>query len=176
MPDSTRFFLWLLASGGFFAVLGLLFGAVTSYLKEREGQAAGSFVGLSVARAFGRVSEEPLPPRTLAVLAGAADGFVVAAALGLIVGLWAAWPGRDEWPRLRWCFGGGLALVLGALLLGLASRGLASAEMYVLVGLFAGAMVGALGGFFLWGADGLMVGLLAGATLGAALSFRRRRV
>ena len=54
------------------------------------------------------------------------------------------------------------------------SRGLASAEMGTFVGLFAGGMAGAVGGFLFAGADGLMFGVLAGSTLGAAVSFRRR--
>jgi hypothetical protein len=174
MSDTTRFFLWLVASGFFFAVLGLLFGAVTAYLKEHAEQASGSLLGRSVAHAFNRISEEPLPPRTQNVLAGAADGFVFGAVVGLLIGWWAAWPGHDEWARLRWCFGGGLALVLGALMLGLAARGLASSEAIVMVGLFVGGMVGALAGYFFAHGDGLMVGLLAGSTVGASVTFRRR--
>ncbi len=174
MPENTRLFLLLLSAVGFFGVLGALFGAVTALSQAGEGRAAGTGLGWGVARQFSRLGDEPMTERSQALLAGAVDGFVFGAVAGLCVGLWATSGDSDGWPRLRTCMAGGLALALGAMLFGLAARGLASAEMTTFVGLFAGGMAGAVAGFLFAGADGLMFGVLGGSTLGAAVSFRRR--
>ncbi len=52
MDERTRLFVCVLASVGFFAALAGLFGALTGALTWRDGRAAGTMLGLSVARAF----------------------------------------------------------------------------------------------------------------------------
>ena len=174
MPDSTRLFLWTLASAGFFGALASLFGALASYFKARDGQGGGTALGHGVADSFDRVSDEPMPPLPRALLVGGIDGLALGAALGLGVGLACAWDGRHEWERLRPLFAGGLALVLGGLAFGLAGRALAGAGTGVLLGLFAGSMLGALAGFAVSGPDGLMIGILAGAVAGSMLGVDTR--
>ena len=50
MDERTRLFLCVLLSVGFFAVLGGLFGAVAGAFAWRDGRAAGTGLGLAVAR------------------------------------------------------------------------------------------------------------------------------
>lgn len=170
MDARTRLFLWSLAGCGFFAVLGALFGALAAVLNRREGRAAGSAVGLTVAAAFERLGDH-LPPLTRAAVVGGVDGLTFGAVVGALLGLGLAWEGQDEWPRLRSAFASGLGLVAVATVFGLMGHGLSPKERYAVVGLCGGGLGGVAVGFLAGGTDGLILGALLGLVIGAAVSW-----
>jgi hypothetical protein len=170
VDERTRLFLWLLFCGGFFALLGGAFGAVTGYATWREGRAAGGFVGLTVARAFARLRDEPLSGSARAALVGAVDGAVFGLLVGVVVGLATGWPAGGEWRRLRPVLLGGVLLAAGALALGSMAVVIGGGGMRSVLGLFAGGVLGAVVGLWLGALDGLFAGLLLGAGAGALLA------
>jgi hypothetical protein len=173
VDERTRLFLWVLLASTFFAFLGGLFGAVTGVVTWRDGRAAGTVLGLRVARAFARLAERDLGATTRGALVGGTDGAAFGAVVGALLGFIATRGGQGEWESLRPILIGSLALVSGALLFGIAAIGLTSAGIRVLLGLFAGSMCGALAGFSLGGTDGLLFGTLAGAVAGTLCCLRR---
>jgi hypothetical protein len=177
LDERTRLFLCVLASVGFFAVLAGLFGALTGVITWRGGRAAGTLLGLSVARSFARLSERGLSKAAWGALVGGTDGAVFGAAVGTLVGLIAGWYGRAEWDTLRPVLLASLLLVTAAVLFGLAAIGLTIAGTRAILGLFVGSMAGASEGLLLGGADGLLIGVLAGGIAGTVLFlvFRSRR-
>src|SRR5436190_16203996 len=170
MVDSqTRLFLWILASAGCFAMLLGLFGAVTGAVNWSQGRQAGTVFGLSVVRAFRRLSEEELRPAAAGALVGGADGIVFGVMMGTLIGLFAGWHVPAEWQILR------PILLTAGLLVGLAvALGLFAGVIQVIgvravLGLFLGGMTGATLGAAWNGLDGLFFGTLAGAAIGVGL-------
>jgi hypothetical protein len=169
LDERTRLFLCVLASAGFFAVLAGMFGALTGVITWRGGRAAGTLLGLSVARAFARLSVDGLSKTAWGALVGGTDGVVFGAGIGTLIGLIAGWYGRAEWETLRPVLAASMSLVAAAILFGLAAVGLTIAGTRAILGLFVGGMAGALEGIFLGGADGLIIGVLAGGVAGTVL-------
>src|SRR4051812_49889670 len=124
MDERVRAFAWVLASGGFFGLLGGAFGALVGHLTFRSGRAAGGAAGLGVADALARVAGEQLPPGRKAVLVGAVDGLLFLGAVGTAVGLPAAAKGRGGWALLSPPAVGAVLLVGGAAVFGLLGYGL----------------------------------------------------
>jgi hypothetical protein len=173
----TRLFLCVLGSAGFFAVIGGLFGAITGAITWRDGRAAGTVVGFSVARAFARLSENGLTRSMWGVLVGGTDGVIFGQAIGVVLGLIAGWAHPAEWETLRPFLLGSMLLAGAALIFGLMAGGLAVAGSRSLAGLFVGGISGALLGIGLAGVDGLVIGMFAGSVTGTILFvslFRRR--
>jgi hypothetical protein len=166
MDEPTRLFLWVLAAGGFGAVLGAGFGALTGALSWAKGNATGTAVGLGVARAFDRAAGGEMSPARKGALVGGADGLVFLGVLGTAVGYLLAARGRPAWATFRPAMTAALLLTGGAALFGLLGYGLLSAGVRAVAGLFAGAMLGALVGLYLGQLDGLVLGAVAGAFLG----------
>jgi hypothetical protein len=177
MDERTRLFLCVLASVGFFAVLAGLFGVVTGIVTWRSGRAAGTLLGLSVAHAFARLSQDGLSKTSWGALVGGTDGAVFGAGVGTLVGLIAGWYGRAEWETLRPIVLASMLLVAAAMLFGLAAIGLTVAGTRAIVGLFVGGMVGAANGIWIGTANALIVGVLAGGIAGTLLfvAFRSGR-
>jgi hypothetical protein len=178
MDERTRLFLCVLASAGFFSVLGGLFGALAGVVTWRDGRAAGTSLGMSVARAFARVSEQSMSPGTLAAIVGGTDGAIFGAFLGCVFGLVAGWHGQAEWQTLRPILLGSMLLVGAAILFGLMAVGLTAAGTRCLLGLFIGGVAGAFDGFQIGQTDGLILGMFAGGVSGTILFlvvFRPRR-
>jgi hypothetical protein len=169
LDERTRLFLCVLASAGFFAVLAGLFGALSGAIAWGEGRAAGTGMGMSVARAFARLSDRGLSVTTWGALVGGTDGVLFGAVVGCLFGLAAGWYGRGEWETLRPILLGSLLLVGGAVLFGMMAFGLAVAGTRSLVGLFVGGLAGALDGLGIGGVDGLVLGLFTGAISGTVL-------
>lgn len=174
MDERTRFFLYLLLSGGFFALLGGVFGALVGYFTWRGGRAAGTALGLAVARAFSRIGDEPLAPNTQGTLAGGVDGALFGVLVGLVIGVVTGWRG-GEWAGLGPVMLVGVLLVGTALGLGGVALTLTAGGTRAVAGLFAGGMLGAALGFWLGRFDGLFVGVLLGAAAGAVLGRAARR-
>jgi hypothetical protein len=172
LTEQTRFFLYLLLSGGFFALLGGVFGAVVGYITWRGGRAAGTVLGLAVARAFARLGDEPMPPTTQGTLAGGVDGGLFGLMVGTVLGLATGWRG-GEWRVLGPIMLAGLGLV--ALALGTLALILAGGGTRAVLGLFVGGAIGAACGYGFGGLDGLFVGTLAGAAAGAVAGRAARR-
>src|SRR4051794_17999579 len=86
MDERVRLFAWIAGSGGFFGLLGAGFGAVTGLVYWRSGRAAGTAVGLRVARAFERVEGQELSRSSRGAIVGAVDGFLFMAVLGVLLG------------------------------------------------------------------------------------------
>ena len=174
MDERTRLFLYVLAGVGFFAVLGGLFGAVAGALTWRDGRPAGTALGLTVARAFARFSENGLSANKWGDLVGGTDGVVFGAVIGTLVGLIAGWHGSSEWQAMRPLLLGALLLAAGAVLFGLLAVGVALGGGRAVVGLFIGGMGGAASGFALGGIDGLLAGAVAGAFAGTVVGLLGR--
>jgi hypothetical protein len=174
MDERTRLFLCVLASAGFFAALCGLFGAVTGAVAWRAGRPAGTGLGLAVARAFARLAEEPMTPGRCGALVGATDGLVFGALAGTGFGLVAGWRGQAEWQTLGPVALAAILLVAGALLFGGTALALAFGGRRSVLGLFVGSMVGALAGFALAGADGLLAGAVLGVVGGTAVGMLGR--
>jgi hypothetical protein len=169
LDERTRFFLWLLLAGGFFALLGGVFGAVTGYATWRDGRAAGTGIGLSVARAFSRLADEPLSRTTQAIVVGGVDGAFFGLLVGLLIGTATGWRGGD-WRLLRPVMVAGVLLVGGAVVLGVMAHVIGGGGRRAVLGLFVGGMLGAGGGFWFARADGLFAGVLLGAAAGVILA------
>jgi hypothetical protein len=174
MDERTRLFLCVLASVGFFGVLGGLFGAITGAIAWRGGRPAGTGLGLAVARAFTRLADEPMSPGRCGALVGATDGILFGALLGTVFGLLAGWRGSAEWQTLRPIVLAAILLAAGALLFGGTAFALAAGGRRSVLGLFVVGILGALTGFMLAGADGLIAGAVAGALAGTAAGLLRR--
>ena len=86
MDERVRLFAWIAGSGGLFGLLGAGFGALTGLLYWRGGRAAGTGVGLRVARAFERTGGQALSPASRGAIVGAVDGFLFLAVVGGLFG------------------------------------------------------------------------------------------
>jgi hypothetical protein len=170
MDPGVRTFLWVVATGGFFAVLGGVFGCITGVITWKGGRAAGTFVGASVAQAFARAAGKELSRTTRGALTGGVDGFVFLGLLGTVIGAIVAWQRPQEWQTLRPLALTGLSLVGAALGFGGLAYILRQQGRTGVLGLFGGGLSGAILGAALGGVDGLFPGILAGALLGTGLS------
>ena len=173
MDERARLFLWLLLSCGFFSLLAGAFGAVAGWVTGRDGRGAGTFVGLSVARAFARLRDEPLSAATNGSLVGGVDGVVFGLAFGMVVGLLTGGHGGD-WRVLGPVMLGGVLLVGGALALGVLAYAIGGGGARSVLGLFLGGAVGAGLGMWLGRTDGLLAGALVGVAAGVIASRVRR--
>jgi hypothetical protein len=177
MDDRLRLFLFLLAHAGSMAVLGAVFGAVVGAWYYRSGKAAGTYFGLSVARAFARVSEREFSRGTLGAIIGAVDGLIFLGMIGMVIGAIQAYQGEELkilGPVLLVA-----ALMAGAVYFGVIARGLIRAPGRTATASLVG---GAIGFLVAVGLDGRREDLLAvslfGGLLGAfigALGTPRRR-
>jgi hypothetical protein len=168
MDEQERVFVWVLCSGAFFALLGGAFGAVAGALSWENGQAAGTRLGLAVARAFAQAAEQDFSPRKKGAIIGGADGFVFLGLAGTAIGAAAALSGRAEAKVLGPVALAAVLLIGGALAFGLLAYGLLHAGTWAVVSLFVGGMLGALLGVSLGDLDGLLIGTVAGVFLGTA--------
>jgi hypothetical protein len=165
----------VLATEACFALLFAAFGAVAGAKQWREGRPAGTWLGLSVARAFDRIRGVDHTPTVHGALTGGADGAAFGLVVGTAVGLVVGWRVPAEWELLR-----PILLAVGSLVGCAVAFGLFAGMVTVLgtpavLGLFVGGVGGALLGFWLGGLDGLMLGALGGAVAGTALSPRKGR-
>lgn len=166
MDERLRFALWILGGAGFFGLLGALFGGVVGAVTWRDGRAAGGFLGMAVADAFDRVREHPLSPTARGTLVGVVDGAFFLAVLGAAAG---AVAGRqiDLAPQVVVAVcSGAVLLVLAAIVFGLLASNLVRAGVWVVGGVCAAALVGAVLGGRIGGSDGILLGMSIGALLG----------
>jgi hypothetical protein len=176
MDDRLRVFAVVLGSGGFCAVLGGLFGALTGATYWGSGKAAGTVFGLRVARALAAGRE--LPRKAHGAIVGAIDGMIFLGAVGSLAGAFLAHRGPDEGPFLVPAAAGLAFLVTLAALFGTLAYAVVRAGVYGVVGLFAGGIGGALlgaaaagvigtsaAGYFGW-LIGAVLGVFAGTLLG----------
>jgi hypothetical protein len=175
MDEKVRLFTWALASMGFFGLLGLAFGCITGAITWRSGRAAGSMVGLMLARAFAQVSRRDLSPGARGAIIGATDGAVFLGILGAGFGLVMGSCGQAQWKLFGPTVTLALFLAGGAVFFGFLAMVIIQAGSLGIAGLFAGGMLGAGAGGSLGGLDGLLVGTITGVVLGtgAALVYRR---
>jgi hypothetical protein len=173
MDERTRLFLWVLAGGGFFALLGAAFGALTGALTWRSGRAAGTGLGLAVARAFARVADAELSPTRTGALVGGVDGAAFLGVVGAIIGYVAGARRPAEWQTLRSAMLAGALLVLGGAFFGLLAYRIVAGGVRAVAGLFVGGLLGAVLGHSLGGLDGLLIGAIGGAVAGT-FALRRR--
>jgi hypothetical protein len=174
MDERVRAFGWVLASGGFFGLLGGAFGALVGHLTWRSGRAAGGAAGLGAAAALARAAGRELPPGRRAALVGAVDGLLFLGALGIAFALLAAAHGRAGWAVFRAPAWAALLLAGGAALFGLLAFGLVRAGVFALAGVFAGGLLGAAAGALVARGDGLVLGSLAGVAAGTLLGLAAR--
>lgn len=170
MDERTRLFLWVLTSVGGFGLLFGLFGAFVGYVTLREGRTGGTTLGLSVARAFERIGQRDLSPLVQALVVGFVDGLSFGAFVGVLLGFFAGWHVPGEGKIIGLALLAALLLVVFTIGIGLFAGSVNSVGVRAVVGLFAGGMLGALGGYGVAGTEGLFYGILGGAALGALFS------
>ena len=175
MDARLQVFLCLAGGGGFFAVLGGLFGAIAGTLYWRSGQASGTSFGLRVARTFDRVAETRLTPGVRGAITGAADGVLFLGTLGLLVGGFVAYSGLVE---VQWLFGLArivTALVAAALVFGVLAYALTGSGIKGLAPVSVSGVLGAFEGVRTAGTTGLIYGLLLGLLAGTACAWWLKR-
>jgi hypothetical protein len=169
MDANLQVFLWLAGGGGFFAVLGGLFGAVAGALYWHSGRASGTAFGLGVAQAFARVADKELSRPGRGAITGAADGVLFLGPLGILAGAVVVSGG---WADSRWlAVGAWLALCVAAaaVLFGVLAYAMVRVGFKVLAPACGGGVLGALAGAWLGDVAGLMLGLLTGILIGTAV-------
>jgi hypothetical protein len=166
MDDRARLFFLVLAGGLGFGVLGAAFGAVTGAVSWKNGRAAGTALGLGVARAFARLSEDEFSPAWKGALVGGTDGLAFLGVVGTAIGYLAGREGVG-WRVLPTAFLAAVLLAAGAIALGLLAYVLLAGGSRAVAGLFVGGALGAVGGLAVARLDGLVVGAVAGAAVGA---------
>jgi hypothetical protein len=171
MGDQQTLFLWILASGGFGAVLGGGFGAAVGAITWLNGRPAGTFLGLGMARAFERAAERELTPGKKGALIGGTDGAVFLGVIGVVVGAMVAWRNPAAGEVLGPTAGALILLVVGGTLFGLLAYALVRTGLRAVMPLFSGAMLGAAIGLLLGRANGLFPGLVVGLTAGTLVAF-----
>ena len=173
----TRYIVLACALGGAFlaGTVGALFGGLTAHLIRRDGRAAGSIVGRTVAEIFARGDETSLSATAKAIVVGAVDGAFFLAWIGAGIGVWIGLSGHTQ-PRFMITIAGAvIALPLLAAAFGLMAYWLSSAGVRVLGVVSAASIAGALIGYQLGRADGILIGVAFGAGAGTLLSMRLRR-
>jgi hypothetical protein len=170
-----QLFLWVLGSGGFFAALGAVFGALSGGLYWKSGRVCGTSAGLRFAEAFARFSEREMSPARKGALVGAADGFLFLGLVGALLGAVAVYrvhPPSQLMLPVAWsglALGGG-AVAFGLLALAIIRNGLRAVACLGIVG-----VLGAFLGWWLGRDNGLMIGALSGVVAGTLVSFGVRR-
>jgi hypothetical protein len=175
MDERLRICLWMLGCGGIGAVLGGAFGALTGYLYNEGGGAAGTRFGRWVADSFTHTAEQEPSPAWYAVLVGAADGFLFLGVLGLCAGVGVALIGQADPSGLGMAAVGsalfvGLAVFFGTLAYAMTRYGTRALLFILAGGLFGSLIAGSLLGF-----NDCLFGTLPGFLLGLALTFVTRR-
>jgi hypothetical protein len=171
MDDRIHLYFCILGGAAGFGLVGALFGALARVAFQASGKAAGGVVGAAAVRALEHARGTALSERARGVVGGGSDG---ACFLGLLGGLLGAYVGSrgGETSVLVEAGLGLAALAVGATLFGLTGYLMASTGVRVVALLFVGGILGALGGAWLDGPDGLLFGAVAGAFLGICLSVR----
>jgi hypothetical protein len=181
MDDRLRVFAVVLASGGFCAVLGGIFGAITGATYWGSGKAAGTVFGLSVARSLARGQE--LSRMAYGAIVGTIDGIVFLGTLGALAGAFLAHGRHDEGEYLGPAAAGLAFLVVLAVVFGVLAYATVRAGVYAIIGIFAGGLTGGLLGAWAaaWigtyraGLYGWLIGAASGVLAGTALGVLARR-
>jgi hypothetical protein len=173
----TRYIVFLFTVGGALAaaLVGAAFGGLTGYLTHRDGRAAGSIIGRTVAEIFARGDDAVMSASWKAVLTGAADGAFFMALLGTAICLVVGLHGNIRPATVLTLAGALLALPLMAALFGLLAFRLTSLGVRVLGLVSATSIIGALAGYQVARLDGILLGILAGSGAGTLLGMRWRR-
>ncbi len=169
MDARLRTFAWILGSGCFGAMVGIVFGALAGALYWRSGRASGTRLGLLIADAFGRFSRRPLSRTTRGSLIGAVDGLLFLGVVGTLLGVAGVASGRDLEEILRPALWLALLLVGGAIFFGTLAYTLTRAGVRALAAVGGGGILGAALGSYLAGVGGLLFGSLGGLVAGNAL-------
>jgi hypothetical protein len=173
----TRYIVFLFTVGGALAaaLVGAAFGGLAGYLTHRDGRAAGSIIGRTVAELFARGDDAVMSTSSKAVLTGAADGAfflaLVGAAVCLVIGL----QGNIRPASVLILAVALLALPVMAALFGLLAYRLTSLGVRVIGLVSAASIIGALAGYQLARVDGILLGILAGSGAGTLLGMRFKR-
>jgi hypothetical protein len=171
MSEQQTLFLWMLTSGSFGAALGAAFGAGVGAITWLNGRAAGTFIGLGLARAYERVAECKLTPGKKGALIGGTDGAVFVGAMGALVGAMVAWSIPTAGEVLGPAAVAVTVLVGAGALFGLMAFALLRTGVRAVGPLFIGSMLGASIGWYLWKSNGLLAGLVVGLVAGTAVAF-----
>jgi hypothetical protein len=171
MGEQQILFLWVLASGGFGAVLGAAFGAVVGAITYLNGRAAGTFLGFRVARAYEQAAEHKLTRGLKGALIGGTDGAAFLGVAGVVVGAVIASNSPSAGAVLGLTAAAAMLLVAGGTLFGLLAYVLLRSGLRAVGPVFIGAMLGAATGIWLGHTSGLFVGLIVGLFAGTAAAF-----
>jgi hypothetical protein len=173
VDEQLQSFARVLAAGGFFALLGAVFGGLVGYLSWKRGRPAGSAAGLAAARALARAAGRDNTPGTTGIVVGATDGLLFLGLAGTALGLLAA-RGHIEWTVPGRVAFGLLVLAGGAVFFGGLAFGIIYSGTRGVAGVFAGGMLGAVSGALLGRSDGIVIGAVSGVFAGTILGVTSR--
>ncbi|HTU23636.1 MAG TPA: hypothetical protein VMG10_36705 [Gemmataceae bacterium] len=168
MDERLRICLWMVGVGGFGAVLGGVFGAVTAVLYARNGGAAGTRLARNLVKNFFQSGDGQPSPTFHAAVLGAADGFFFLGTLGLVAG---AFLGKCGWTANELLLPivlSGVLLIGGAMLFGTLAYALTyrTAEcLYCIAGSILGSILAARLLGSVYGPVGIMPGMGVGLFL-----------
>jgi hypothetical protein len=175
MDDNLRIFGWVLASGGFGALLGGAFGCLSGATYWRSGRTAGTAFGLEVARSFNRAADGRLTRGQQGAIVGTADGVLFLGVVGTVVGACYAYSGRASAAALGPVALAALLLVGAAAFFGLLAYAIVRAGLWAVVWLFPCGILGALLGIREAGILGMLGGMVAGLFAGTVVALWTRR-
>ncbi len=175
MDEIWRHMAWIVGTGGFGAVVGMAFGAVTGAVHWGGGRAAGTFLGHRVMETFEAAGGQEYSPRKRGAIVGATDGFIFLGILGTLLGVVFTYVGAPDSGVVVYLAISGFLIALAAVFFGLLACALVRNGVVAVIGLFVGGMGGAFVAAALFGADHLMLGIVPGIVLGTAASFLLRK-
>jgi hypothetical protein len=175
MDEQLRICLWIVGCGTIGAVLGGAFGALTGFLYNQGGGAAGTRFGRWVADSFTRTAEQEPSPVTYAVLVGAADGFLFLGIVGTLAGTAVALLSNAEPRWLGLAALGSALLVGGAVFFGTLAYAMTRHGARATVCILGGGLIGSILAGSVLGVNDTLYGTLPGFLIGLALSFLTRR-
>jgi hypothetical protein len=173
MDDRLRIFLWILGGGGTFGLLGSVFGGLAGFLAWRSGRAAGTTLGLGVARAFARAARREHSPGQQGAIVGAVDGLLFLGVLGGLFGLWGAFRGDPPWQILAPAAVFAV-LMAAAVFFGVLAYGAIRVRGWALAAQVGGCVVGALIGNDLAELPGMLGGAVVGGIVAGLLVLAAR--
>lgn len=171
MDDQHTLFLWILASGGFGALLGAGFGALVGAITWLNNRAVGTYLGLRVARGFETAAGHELSPGFKGAVIGGTDGSAFLGTVGILIGAIVAPNTPAAWEVLGPTAVVATLLIGGGILFGCIALVLLRTGVRAVLPLFVGTLLGAGAGAYVGRANSLFVGLVFGIAGGTLLAF-----
>jgi hypothetical protein len=175
MDETSHRLFWILGGGGFGAALGGVFGAAAGATYWSSGRTAGTAFGQRVATAFDNAGEQELSRTTRGAIVGATDGFLFLGVVGIMVGVFFASVGQANEALFIPLVITSSILALAAAFFGMLAYAMVRNGVWAVIGLFFGALTGAILSALALGVDRFLLGVVPGMAVGTLASFLLRR-